>query len=132
MSVYPDVNVTSGGLYSVCNLWVIQSHLSQNLLLAATVFWHPIVSGGVHIHGPISGDLGVNHHLVWVSDATRARQLGEETVNIKAASSIVRPTGATRPRWPHFDLPPLAEWLLNPPHSPPLPLQPWPEMHMTN
>lgn len=107
MGVYPDVNITSGGLHAACNLWVIQSHLSQNLLLATTVFWHPIVSGGVHIHGPIPGDLGVDHHFVRVSDATRARQLSKEAVNIKVVyGPQVLPTPVLASP---FDLPPLAD-----------------------
>lgn len=81
VGVDPDVNITSGCLHLACDLRVVQRHLGQNSFLAATIFRHPIVSCGVDIHGPVPGDLWVDHHLVRVADATRARQLHKQTRN---------------------------------------------------
>lgn len=79
MGVDPDVNVTSGCLHLACDLRVVQRHLGQDPFLAAPVLWHPVVSCGVDVHGPVSSDLWVDHHLIGVANATRARQLGQKT-----------------------------------------------------
>lgn len=75
MGVYPNVHIAPGRLHLPCNLGVIQRHLGQHSLLAATVLRHPISPCGVDIHGPVACDLGVNHHLVRVANAARTRQL---------------------------------------------------------
>lgn len=75
MGVYPNVHVASGRLHLACDLRVVQCHLGQDSLLAAAILWHPIIPCGIDIHRPIASDLGVNHHLVWIADATSTRQL---------------------------------------------------------
>lgn len=80
VGVDPNVHVASGRLHLPCDLRVVQSHLSQHLLLTSAVFWNPVISRAVNIDGAIAGDLAVDHHLVWIADATGARQLvGERT-----------------------------------------------------
>lgn len=75
VGVYPNVHVASVWLHLACDLRVIQCHLGQHSLLAAAVLWHPIIPCGVHIHRPVAGDLGVDHHLIRVANATCTRQL---------------------------------------------------------
>lgn len=75
VGVYPNVHVASGWLHLVGDLRVIQCHLGQHSLLAAAVLWHPIIPCGVDIHRPVSSDLGVDHHLIGVANATCTRQL---------------------------------------------------------
>lgn len=84
--VYPDVHVTSGWLHLACDLWVIQCHLGQYSLLATTVLWHPIMSCGVGIYRPVASNLGVDHHLVWVANATCTRQLSKSDKKRKIIS----------------------------------------------
>lgn len=75
MCIYPNVHVASGRFHLPCNLGVVKCHLGQHSLLPAPVFRHPIITCSVHIHGPIASDLGVNHHLIWIADATGTREL---------------------------------------------------------
>lgn len=79
VGVYPNVHVASGWLHLAGDLRVVQRHLGHHSLLAAAVLWHPIIPCGVDIHRPVASDLGVNHHLIRVADATCTRQLGEAT-----------------------------------------------------
>lgn len=90
MSVYPNVHVASGRLHLACDLRVIQRHLGNHPLLTASVLRHPIIPGGVDIHGPVAGDLGVDHHLIGVPDATCARQLEEEKVVVAVNVILIR------------------------------------------
>lgn len=90
VGVYPNVHVASGRLHLARNLRVIQCHLGQHSLMAAAILWHPIISCGIHVHRPIASDLGVDHHLIRVADATGTRQLergGKETNGLKAVGS---------------------------------------------
>lgn len=75
VGIYPNVYIASGRLHLACDLRVVQCHLGQDSLLAAAILRHPIIPCGVDIHRPIASDLGVDHHLVWVADATGTRQL---------------------------------------------------------
>lgn len=75
VGVYPNVHVASGWLHLARELRVIQCHLRQHSLLAAAVLWHPIIPCGVDIHRPVASDLGVDHHLIRVANATSTRQL---------------------------------------------------------
>lgn len=75
MGVYPYVHIAPGWLHLACDLWVIQCHLGQHSLLAATVLWHPIISCVVDIQGPVACDLWIDHHLVGVANSTCTRQL---------------------------------------------------------
>lgn len=83
MGVDPNVHVASGWLHLACDLRVIQCHLGQHTLLAAAVLWHPIIPCGVHIHRPVASDLGVDHHLIRVANATCTRQLWRQKLNNK-------------------------------------------------
>lgn len=75
VGVYPNVHVASGRLHLARDLRVVQRHLGQHSILATAVLWHPIIPRGVHIHGPVASDLGVDHHLVRVANAACTRQL---------------------------------------------------------
>lgn len=73
--VYPNVHVASGWFHLSCDLGVVQRHLGQDSLLPAPVFRHPVIPCSVGIHRPVASDLGVDHHLVRIADATGAWQL---------------------------------------------------------
>lgn len=88
MGVYPDVHVASRCLHLACDLWVVQCHLGQNSFLAAPVFWQPIISCDVDICGPISSDLGVDHHFIRVANAACTWKLAKNTRRVRNYSRL--------------------------------------------